>query len=173
MNHQVTHSAIELCAQLNDLLTQISDDQFSASLPLFSGASIGQHTRHIVEFYQCLLHSVTNNKNVCYEDRERSMPLESERSYAIQVLEELQQGLTIVDEYPSFIKLEVKDFDDDLNNKDWVSDSTVAREMHYCNEHTVHHLAIIKVGLNHYFPDVKLKEIFGVAKSTYAYRKGK
>ncbi|OHX68548.1 DinB family protein [Flammeovirga pacifica] len=173
MNHQVTHSAIELCAQLNDLLSQISDDQFSAPLPLFSGSSIGQHTRHIVEFYQCLILSVKQREKVCYEDRQRSLPLESDRSYASQQLEELQQQLTIVGDYPSEITLLVKDFDDQLVSKDWESASTVTREIHYCNEHTVHHLAIIKVGLKHYFPEVQLNEIFGVAKSTFAYRKGK
>ncbi|WP_281615427.1 hypothetical protein [Flammeovirga sp. SubArs3] len=173
MNNNVKQSAIELCKQLKNLLTQISEEQFIAPLDLFSGSSIGQHTRHIIEFYQCLIDSVKKGEQICYEDRQRSLTLESDKYNALAKIDEQISSFSQLDNYSEDVVLKVKDYAQNLEMNEWSSPSTISREMHYCNEHTVHHLAIIKVGLMHYFPGLNLNDSFGVAKSTYAYRKGK
>ncbi|AZQ63587.1 DinB family protein [Flammeovirga pectinis] len=173
MNNNVINSAIELSEQLQSLLTQLSEEQYIAPLDLFSGSSIGQHARHIIEFYQCLLNASENNKEVCYEDRKRNLQIEQDKLNAILHLETIENSLLTVINLKNEMCLKVKDYDKNLALEPWESVTTFARELHYCNEHAVHHLAIIKVGIKHYFPTLELNDVFGVAKSTYAYRKGK
>jgi hypothetical protein len=44
------------------------------------------------------------------------------------------------------------------------------RELVYLIEHTIHHLAIIKIGLNEAFPTIEIPENFGVAYSTIRFK---
>jgi hypothetical protein len=48
--------------------------------------------------------------------------------------------------------------------------SSLARELVYLIEHTIHHLAIIKIGLNQGYPHLVLPVNLGVAPSTLLYR---
>jgi hypothetical protein len=48
-------------------------------------------------------------------------------------------------------------------------DSNYYREVMYNLEHTIHHHALIKVGIEH-FTSLQLPESFGVAPSTMQYR---
>ena len=76
MKNTVFQSAVELSNQLCSLLTQLSEEQYQAPLDLFNGSSIGQHTRHIIEFYQCLNASFQQEVSVCYEERKRNLAIE-------------------------------------------------------------------------------------------------
>ena len=40
--------------ELIDLLHQLSNEEYSKPCPQLSNASIGEHTRHIIELFQCL-----------------------------------------------------------------------------------------------------------------------
>ena len=40
--------------ELTDLLKQLSQNEYSNSCAELSGATIGEHTRHIIEMFQCL-----------------------------------------------------------------------------------------------------------------------
>ncbi|MDX1476670.1 MAG: hypothetical protein R3301_03155 [Saprospiraceae bacterium] len=51
-------------------------------------------------------------------------------------------------------------------------DSSLERELIYNIEHTIHHLAIIKIGLAIIAPDIPLPAHFGVAPSTVKYKQG-
>ncbi|MFK7899334.1 MAG: hypothetical protein AB8B61_01115, partial [Cyclobacteriaceae bacterium] len=48
--------------------------------------------------------------------------------------------------------------------------SSVSRELIYVIEHTVHHMAILKMGAIINFPSVKFPENFGFAQSTIDYQ---
>ncbi|MCU0471726.1 MAG: hypothetical protein MUF58_24420 [Arcicella sp.] len=48
--------------------------------------------------------------------------------------------------------------------------SSFYRELTYLIEHTIHHLAIIKIGLNEVYPEIIIPKNFGVAHSTIRYR---
>jgi hypothetical protein len=50
------------------------------------------------------------------------------------------------------------------------SQSNIERELMYNIEHTIHHLAIIKIGLNAVAPQIALSEHFGVAPSTIRHK---
>ena len=55
-----------------------------------------------------------------------------------------------------------------INNEDSFATS-FTRELFYCDEHTIHHLALIRVGINE-IGGYQLNESFGVAPSTIKYR---
>ena len=48
--------------------------------------------------------------------------------------------------------------------------SSFFRELTYLIEHTIHHLAIIKIGLNEVYPAIEIPKNFGVAHSTIRYQ---
>ena len=48
--------------------------------------------------------------------------------------------------------------------------SSLFRELTYLIEHTIHHLAIIKIGLNEVYPEIEIPKNFGVAHSTIRYQ---
>ncbi|NME67684.1 DinB family protein [Flammeovirga aprica] len=170
MKSTVFQSAVELSKQLCSLLTQLSEEQYVAQLDLFNGSSIGQHSRHIIEFYQCLQASFEQECSVCYEDRKRSLAIECDLKAAVSTVEETMKWLKSIHEPFYSMNLVVRDYQNDVMNE-WSTPTTLAREVHHCNEHAVHHLAIIKIGLQHYFSDVVIAEQVGVAKSTTAYQK--
>ncbi|MEY3050905.1 MAG: hypothetical protein RLY31_690 [Bacteroidota bacterium] len=50
-------------------------------------------------------------------------------------------------------------------------DSTVGREMMFAHDHAIHHLAIIRMGLQHAAPDIRLDATLGYAAATVSYQK--
>ena len=66
-------SAQQTLAEFNQVIGQLSNAQFSESLPIFSGSSIGMHARHVIEFYQCLLQKGVVNQGINYDKRIRDL----------------------------------------------------------------------------------------------------
>lgn len=146
--------------QIQDLTCKLSDEQFSKPLDLFHGSSIGQHLRHIIEFYQCLFSA---ENMVDYDQRERNLELENNRKKALKTLSEIQNTLNKVAGDRS-IALN-SNFSMDPAHSCMVI-SSFYRELCYNLEHAVHHMAIIRMGVQHYWPEINLTGQFGVAHST-------
>ncbi|MCP4522047.1 MAG: DinB family protein [Cytophagales bacterium] len=153
----------KLLSQLQDSLSQLSNEEFKLPLAIFSGSSIGQHTRHTLEFYICLLAQV-NVGCVNYDLRQRDLRLENDKSFTLDTIDSLIQQLESLD-LSQQITLEAT-----LGGKLNTLSSNVGRELLYATEHTVHHMAIIKMGFAQHFPTVSLCEGFGVAESTITYQ---
>ena len=49
---------IENLRELKHVLLDLEDDAYATSFDLLSNASIGQHVRHVLEFYLCHLNQV-------------------------------------------------------------------------------------------------------------------
>ncbi|MCU0348348.1 MAG: hypothetical protein MUC59_15515 [Saprospiraceae bacterium] len=148
---------------MTELLDRINQETYAKSLPLFNGSSIGQHFRHIVDFYGCLANGATDGR-VDYANRQRDARVETEPGYASSVLHHFFEKLDVVDE-ASFIEV-VADFSAELNEERPVVQSTVGREMMYAYDHAVHHLAMIKMGLKSVSPALEVDKNLGVAPST-------
>ncbi len=144
-------------------LEHIAPQQYQEALPQFSGASIGQHTRHFVEGFQCLLEQLAAGKEVNYDKRVRNQELESSPSYALRAIEEISRRL-----------LRVQPLGEVWLNSDFGFpvrvQSSIDRELLHNIDHTIHHLAIIRIGLLGIVPDIYLPEHFGVASSTMRFR---
>lgn len=149
--------------QMTELLDRIAPDVYSQSLSLFNGSSIGQHFRHIVDFYGCLSRGISDGR-IDYAQRQRDTRVETEPAYASGVLNGFYAQLDLSDEAAS-VEI-VADFSSDFNESRPVVLSTVGREMMYAYDHAVHHLAMIKMGLKAAAPSVEVDKNLGVAPST-------
>jgi hypothetical protein len=54
--------------EIKKLVIQFSDQQYVYGSKLLSDATIGQHVRHILEFYQSVLNGL-DSKNINYDNR--------------------------------------------------------------------------------------------------------
>ncbi len=155
---------IEIINQLIDLLNDIDSVVYSDSLRPLHYSTVGQHVRHIVEFYQCLLKSRTDGL-VNYDARERNIHIEIDKNFTIELLEDIKKQLyDSKTDYPLSLKTQ-------FGADEAVSIlSSFYRELTYLIEHTIHHLAIIKIGLNEMYPEIKIPQNFGVAHSTIRFR---
>jgi len=144
-------------------LEALTNNEYAQEIELMSNSTIGQHTRHFIEFYQCLLSQV-NSKNINYCLRSRDHRIEQDTNFAIQTIDQIilqLNGLNLEAPISLFLS---KDEEESIN-------STVAREVNYNIEHCIHHMALIKIGLKIIKPDLELSPSFGVAASTLQHRK--
>lgn len=158
--------AKENLMQLKDMLQQITTETYTKEHEILSGSSIGQHIRHILEFY-LLLVSGSFSGTITYDKRQRDIRIEEDQQFAIQTIDRLLQGIDTLDE-----TLAVK-FEGDFTSDGTAQNTTlssVGRELAYCIEHSIHHQAIIKAGLIVLGLNALTNENFGVAYSTIRYR---
>lgn len=158
--------AKENLLQIRDLLGTITAEHYTAKPEILSDASIGQHVRHILEFY-LLLVSGSFSGTISYDKRERDIKLENSTEFAIQTIDRLIKGVDTLDtNFP--VKLEA-DYTSKGNSQNNIN-SSVGRELAYCIEHSIHHQALIKAGLIALNLRHCTDEYFGVAYSTIRYR---
>ncbi len=125
-----------------------------------SNATIGEHTRHIIELYQCLLNGYPEGK-INYDDRKRNKLYENDTVAAIAVIKEIQQNMQQPDKP---VNIFCGTADDSV-----CIESNYYREVLYNLEHCIHHQALIKVALLT-IKNINIDSGFGVAPSTLQYR---
>lgn len=159
-------TAKENLYQLRDLLNNIRAEKYTEKPEVLSGASIGQHIRHILEFY-LLLVSGSFSGTICYDKRKRDLRIEEDSDFAVQTIDRLLSGIDTLDEnHP--VDLEA-DYSTGGKSQNLIK-SSVGRELAYCIEHSIHHQALIKAGLIALGLKELTDEQFGVAYSTIRYR---
>lgn len=151
-----------LISNLNELkllLQKLQNSDYIKPLNVFHGSTIGQHYRHLVEFYNCALQSPIHSVN--YDCRERNLQLENDAQYCQDQINDLISRISLIEDKDYEVTV-VSDFGD--------FKSSFQRELLYVLEHSIHHQALIKIGLI----ELKLEEListdFGVAPSTTKYR---
>lgn len=155
---------IEIIDQLIDLLNDIELPVYKDALQPLHYSTIGQHVRHITEFYLCALNGYKNGV-VDYDARERNILIEIDKNFTIQTLENVKYQLQSL-QLDRILTLKSKFGGDETMN----IPSSFFRELTYLIEHTIHHLAIIKIGLNEVYPAIEIPKNFGVAHSTIRYQ---
>lgn len=152
--------------QIDGVISQLSDEQYCRVLPVLN-ASIGQHVRHTLEFFICLIEA-KNKEVLSYDSRRRDTYIEQEITSARNIIRSIKTFLSN-NEPDRSLKMEV---DYEIHPKDSISiPSTFYRELAYNIEHAVHHMALIKIGVHTTYDWVKLPNHFGVASSTVRYQK--
>ncbi|MEM1136390.1 MAG: DinB family protein [Bacteroidota bacterium] len=166
---QVKDASLHILKQLSALIKVLNDQQFTASSKLLTGSSIGKHIRHIIEFYDILIHSYYTG-NVDYDAREHDGLLEKERLRALFKVEEIKAGLDkITEDFP--LQMHASFSTNDMEKS--IINSSVKRELAFNLEHAIHHMAIVKMVILSIYPEVVLPKNFGVAYSTIRYEYGK
>ena len=155
---------IEIIDQLIDLLNDIDSTVYKNALQPLHYSTVGQHVRHITEFYLCALKGYENGM-VDYDARERNLLIEIDKDFTVETLDSVKHQLKTLNSDQNLI-LKSKFGGDEIME----ISSSFFRELTYLIEHTIHHLAIIKIGLNEVYPEINIPKNFGVAHSTIRYQ---
>ena len=150
--------------QLSETLNQLTDEEYMQPSRILLRATIGQHVRHIIELFQCLEKGYDEGI-VSYEKRKRDYQIETNKELAAALLKAVYQN---VERPNKEIVLEAEDYCDTMEVAS--IPSNYYRELAYNLEHTIHHMALIRVGVNE-VSSIELPDEFGVAYSTIKYRK--
>ncbi|MEY4903467.1 MAG: hypothetical protein RLZZ292_1282 [Bacteroidota bacterium] len=164
----ITSISIRILNQLKEQIERLEATQYSERLAVFNGSSIGGHARHIIEFYDCLLGSLETGI-VNYDARQRDMQIEQNRDYAISIIKKIIYKYQINNNLEKNIDLEAKFGEHIIRN----IATSFQREEVYLIEHTIHHFALIRIGIQTNFPKTTIEKDFGVAFSTLDFRKEK
>jgi len=161
---------IQYCKQnlleLKDLLQKISGEQYARPSEILSGASIGQHLRHVLEFYYCLIEAMESGI-INYDNRKRNKQIEINTSVAVgaidNILSVLEKGLKCAD-------LTLQGNFGAAGEPVISIQSSVNRELAYNLEHSIHHQALIKIGLKEQGIEYLIEAGFGVAPATIRFK---
>jgi hypothetical protein len=155
---------IEIIDQLIDLLNDLDSVVYKEALRPLHYSTVGQHVRHITEFYLCALKGYENGM-IDYDARERNILIEIDKDFTVETLQNVKHQLQKL-KSDAILILKSKFGGDEAMD----IPSSFFRELTYLIEHTIHHLAIIKIGLNEVYPEINIPKNFGVAHSTLRYR---
>jgi hypothetical protein len=157
----IFNKSAEALSSLINVLMQLPDIAcYSNPCEALSNATIGQHTRHIIELYQCLLAGYPSAK-INYDDRKRNPLYENDIVASVEVLKEIQQKLQQPDKQVNIFC--------GTNDNSVCIESNYYREVLYNLEHCIHHQALIKVALLT-IKNIDIDGGFGVAPSTLQHR---
>jgi hypothetical protein len=149
-------------ALLRNLLGNINNQQFTHCINHLGRASIGGHTRHIIELLQCAVDGHASG-TVDYVNRVRNLQLEQDRAVALAALENLETVLALADKPLKLVTEAAMDM------QALPVGTTYFREIVYNTEHVIHHLALLKVALIEMELDIVSAD-FGMAYATLKYK---
>jgi hypothetical protein len=147
--------------ELSDLLSLLSEDDYCYPCNDLSNATIGEHTRHIIEMFQCLENQYETGV-VNYDIRKRDYLIQTNTAFAKDCITTI---LNQVDKPNKDLQLQQI-----VDGEELLIESNYQRELLYNLEHCIHHQALIKVAIIQ-LASVEIDINFGVARSTIEYRK--
>ena len=161
---QLQHAVNNVFVQLAETINRLSPSEYIRPCSALVNNTVGQHVRHIIELFQCLDLGYPGSV-VNYEKRKRDVVIETDKEAALELLQQIYQNL----ERPNK-DLQLQASYDDHSTEPITISTNYYREVAYNLEHTIHHMALIRVGINE-VSDISLPDDFGVASSTVKHRK--
>tara|TARA_R110001592_G_C13098064_1_gene743949 strand:- start:1001 stop:1501 length:501 start_codon:yes stop_codon:yes gene_type:complete len=153
--------------EIKSLLGNLKPEDYAKPLSLLSDSTIGQHVRHILEFYICLIAS-KNTGIVNYDNRKRNLEIENSVHFAQSQIEFIIENFILENNNLQFT---LEGNYSAETTQITVIPTTYQRELAYCLEHSIHHQALIKVGLKELELEGVINENFGVAPATIRHKK--
>ncbi len=151
----------EIFYELEGVLLQVSKEKYSMRSQHLN-SSIGQHVRHTIELFQSLINGYEAGV-VNYDKRKRDISIETDKAVAIHMMHVILEAIS---KPAKKIMLE-SEFG--MQDNIVVIESNFDRELAYNLEHAIHHMALIRVGINE-LTDIIVPEQFGLAPSTIKHR---
>ena len=161
---QLQQAVNNVFVQLADTLQQLTSEEYVKPCNTLFNNTIGQHVRHIIELFQCLETGYDSN-SVNYEKRPRDIAIETDKEFASGLLQEVFRKLNRPNK-----ELVLEACYDEHSTETITITTNYYREIAYNLEHTIHHMALIRVGITE-VSGMQLSDDFGVASSTVKYRK--
>ncbi|MEO0470135.1 MAG: hypothetical protein AAF206_10980 [Bacteroidota bacterium] len=162
----LTEAVSAVFADARFYLERLDTAIYTRPLELYAGSSIGQHTRHFIEFFQCLIRQAPSGI-INYEARQRDERIEQDPVFALACIDQIETRLH-KPEVPQKLVLEMN-YSIEANNP-IQTPTCFEREVIHNIEHAIHHLALIKIGLRRVSPELQLRSSFGVAPSTIRFQ---
>lgn len=157
---------IEKLHEIQELLAWIPEHLYTGPQEILQGATIGQHIRHIIEFYVCLQKGESTGI-VCYDDRERDRSVETSMETARLRIEQMCFFLDkIIPDGPLAVRANYEAND---GSNEMICTS-VGRELAYALDHSIHHLAIVNIALQQAGEHPAKFKHLGMAPSTKRYK---
>lgn len=153
----------QLLQQLIDVTAKLSNEAYAQKIPLLGSASVGSHTRHIIEFVQEMLKGY-RLECINYDVRKRDITLEADVEAMHIVIQQIIDTLPVADK-----KIQLRTNYNINDNEAVVTVTSYQRELIYNIEHIIHHMALMRVALEHYFK-IEVPADFGIAPSTLRYQ---
>ena len=148
---------------LSDTILQLTNQQYQHPCNQLSGGSIGQHCRHVIELFKELLMGYEMGA-VNYEKRQRDIILETNLDQAIIQINDILNNIQKPDKHLQlYYHLGQGETEFELS-------TNYFRELFYNLEHSVHHMALIRIGIQA-ITNLEIPESFGVAEATMQYRR--
>lgn len=154
---------VETLLKLRDVLVVI-DQRLYNHHNVKGRASVGQHVRHTLEFYQCLFSA---DVAVNYDNRKRDILIESSPNHAIVITDMI---IASVKDLNAGAPLKLLADMPTVSEQPLAVSSSLSRELLYVLEHAIHHMALIRILIKDENAEFELHDSFGVAYSTLAYR---
>jgi uncharacterized damage-inducible protein DinB len=158
----VIESSKSTLLTLHQVISQLNDEEYSTPLTILSNSSIGMHTRHILEFYSCLFE---NGNEINYDKRQRNLAVQSSIEKCDEMLLQIVQKISSLSDERLLEKVILINDEEDSQPVQ----SCLARELQYNVEHTIHHSALLKIGILSLNNSIEIPDTFGVAPSTLKY----
>jgi DinB family protein len=160
---EITRSVEDVLQQGLHLLDSLDAEAYTRQAPGGFGGSIGEHYRHVVEHFTCVLAGIREG-NVNYDSRKRDRAIENDIEYARAVTEALIEDFRALpwDVFQKWVQVTYTV----AYNTDEIESvpSNVSREIVFCVGHAVHHYAIIRLLCVQ--AEIAMPSGFGVAPST-------
>lgn len=149
---------------LRSLLLKLTDEQYANKVSHLGNASVGGHTRHVIELLQCAVDGYYEG-TVDYVNRNRNLLLEIDRKFSYAALQHLDGLIKVPDKELVLYMERVAEESEVI-----IVTTSYYREIVYNTEHIIHHLALIKVALIEMNLSFLVSHDFGMANSTIKYQ---
>jgi len=150
--------------QLAQSLWLLKAGEYSQPCTALSGATVGQHVRHIIELFKALEQGYGAGM-VNYEKRPRDKTIENDSILACTLLQQIGEEL----DRPNKSLLLEAVYDEQTSAPQQIP-TNYQREIAYNLEHTIHHMALIRIGIRELDNLLVLPESYGTASSTLKHR---
>lgn len=158
---------IHVLSEVKNLLHRLNTTAFITKNSVLFGGTIGEHFRHIIEFYICFFEQKKTGV-VNYDLRNREPILEKKLTVGIKKINEVIEQIKQLEKSTNKSVF----LDNCLNAEDKMNpvQTSFYRELSYCMDHCVHHQNLIKIALQEQGLLHLIDKNFGVAFSTQKYR---
>lgn len=164
----VVSSQLEILAQGKQFLLSCSDEAYNTITEPHFTSSPGKHIRHVLDHYLAIMDGCRSGL-INYDKRNRDTSMEQETQVALNVLAQIENWLTSMEEKDLNADTQVQSEISVSETQILTCPSIVARELIFVGSHAVHHFSLISAMMS--LTGAKMDEDFGVAPATLSHQR--
>ncbi len=148
----VKQHAVASLIQTRSLLRELTDADYVKKIPRFYDQSIGSHIRHSLSHFDRVCDNVQNGDILHYDVRERNTAVENHKEAADARIQHL---ITVINDmhvsYATQISVEFMSpvHAESSEPTSYIIKSNLMRELSFVAHHNTHHLALVRLMMDH------------------------